>query len=135
MGRAMMIPGFLGSNIEGALHPERRVKVSGNWDTLPGTVTELGIRPEEIFAGYFDVQKKVGAKNMADIPYGAIAIWTFCDKLRAGLQQLMAGARKFSMPGIERSDLMAANRETEQELGIPFMTEALDRSAKRILSR
>lgn len=135
MGRAMMIPGFLGSNIEGALHPERRARVSGNWDSLPGTVTELGIRPEEIFAGYFDVQKKVGAKAMAEIPYGAIGIWTFADKLRAGLQQLMAGARKFSTAEISRDDLMAGNRETEQELGIPFMTEALDRSAKRILAR
>lgn len=135
MGRAMMIPGFLGSNIEGALHPERRARVSGNWDSLPGNVTEVGNRPEEIFAGYFDVQKKVGAKAMSEIPYGAIAIWTFCDKLRAGLQQLMAGARKFSMSGITRDDLMAANRETEQELGVPFMTEALDRNAKRILSR
>ena len=97
-------------------------------------MTEIGIRAEEIFAGYFDVQKKIGAKAMAEIPYGAIAIWTFCDKLRAGLQQLMAGARKFSMAEISREDIMAGNRETEQELGIPFMTEALDRSAKRILS-
>jgi hypothetical protein len=134
MGRAMMIPGFLGSNIEGALHPERRAQVSGNWDSLPGTVNEVGIRAEEIFAGYFDVQKKIGTKAMAEVPYGAIAIWTLCDKLRAGLQQLMAGARKFSMPEIRRDDLMAANRETEQELGIPFMTEALDRRAKHILN-
>jgi hypothetical protein len=134
MGRAMMIPGFLGSNIEGALHPERRAQVSGNWDSLPGTVNEVGIRAEEIFAGYFDVQKKIGTKAMAEVPYGAIAIWTLCDKLRAGLQQLMAGARKFSMPEIRRDDLMAANRETEQELGIPFMTEALDRRAKNILN-
>ena len=71
---------------------------------------------------------------MAEVPYGAIAIWTFADKLRAGLQQLMAGARKFSMSEISRDDIMAANRETEQELGIPFMTEALDRGAKRILN-
>lgn len=134
MGRAMMIPGFVGSNIEGALHPERRAKVNGHWDNLPGTVTEVGIRAEEIFAGYFDVQKKVGAKAMQEIPYGAIAIWTFSDKLRAGLQQLMAGARKFTTAEISRDDLMAANRETEQEIGIPFMTEALDRSARRILN-
>jgi glutamate synthase domain-containing protein 2 len=135
MGRAMMIPGFLGSNIEGALHPDRRARVNGNWDGLPGTVTEVGSRPEEIFAGYFDVQKKVGTRAMAEIPLGAVAIWTFADKLRAGLQQLMAGARKFSMPEIARDDIMAGNRETEQELGIPFMTEALDRSAKRILGQ
>jgi hypothetical protein len=135
MGRAMMIPGFLGSNIEGALHPERRAKANGHWESLPGTVTESGVRAEEIFAGYFEVQKKIGGKAMEEIPYGAIAIWTLCDKLRAGLQQIMAGARKFSPAEISRDDLMSANRETEQELGIPFMTEALDRAAKRILNR
>jgi glutamate synthase domain-containing protein 2 len=31
MGRALMIPGFLGSNIEGALYPDRREKLCGNW--------------------------------------------------------------------------------------------------------
>jgi glutamate synthase domain-containing protein 2 len=135
MGRAMMIPGFLGSNIEGAMRPERRAAVNGHWEDLPATVKECGIRPEEIFAGYFEVQNKLGAQAMQDIPWGAIAIWTFCDKLRAGLQQLMAGARKFSPAEISRTDLMSANRETEHELGIPFMTEALDAQAKQILNR
>lgn len=135
MGRAMMIPGFLGSNIEGALHPERRAAINGHWEDLPATVKECGIRAEEIFAGYFEVEKKVGATAMKEIPYGAIAIWTFCDKLRAGLQQLMAGARKFSPEKISRQDLMAANRETERELGIPFMTEALDHAARDVLNR
>jgi glutamate synthase domain-containing protein 2 len=133
MGRAMMIPGFLGSNIEGVLKPANRAHVNGNWDKLAPAVAEIGSAPEEIFAGYYDLQQKIGASAMHDIPFGAIAIWTFCDKLRAGLQQLMAGARKFSLPDIARDDLMAANRETEQELGIPFMTEALDEQAKRIL--
>lgn len=133
MGRAMMIPAFVGSNIEGALHPDRRERVCGHWDALPPTVSENGVKPQEIFAGYFEVQKKVGADEMRHIPYGAIAIWTFVDKLAAGLQQLMAGARKFSVGAMSRGDLMAANRETEEEIGIPFMTEALDAQAKRIL--
>ena len=46
MGRAMMIPGFLGSNIEGVLKPENREKVCGNWDSLPKTVSELGSTAE-----------------------------------------------------------------------------------------
>jgi hypothetical protein len=133
MGRAMMIPAFVGSNIEGTLHPERRERICGHWDSLPPTVTENGMRAEEIFACYFDVQKKVGAAEMKNIPYGAIAIWTFVDKLSAGLQQLLAGARKFSVGAVSRDDLMAANRETEAEIGIPFMTEALDRQARKIL--
>lgn len=134
MGRAMMIPAFVGSNIDGVLRPARRSMVNGNWDALPSSVTELGIKAEEIFAGYYDVEKRVGAAEMDKIPYGAIAMWTMVDKLKAGLQQLMAGARKFSLDAISREDIMAGNRETAQEIGIPFMTEALDDQAKAVLN-
>ncbi len=134
MGRAIMIPGFLGSNIEGALHPERREKVSGNWDKLPKTVTDIGNTAEEIFASYFEVQKKVGKKEMKNIPYGAIAFWTLADKLSCGLQQLMAGARKFSLNQIARTDLFAGNKETSEITGIPMVTEANDETAKKILN-
>src|SRR5512142_3083457 len=35
MGRAPMIPAFVGSNIEGVLRPENRAAVHGHWDELP----------------------------------------------------------------------------------------------------
>ena len=134
MGRAVMIPGFLGSNIEGAIHPERREKLYGNWDKLPKTVTQQGETAEEIFASYFDVEKKIGKKEMKNIPYGAIAFCTMVDKLACGLQQLMAGARKFKLDQIERTDLFAGNRETAQETGIQHVADANDESAKKILN-
>jgi glutamate synthase domain-containing protein 2 len=134
MGRSVMIPGFLGANIEGALNPERKTELCGHWDKLPSAVTEIGSNsPEEIFAGYYDVQKKVGKNEMKNIPYGAVAVWTLADKLAAGLQQFMAGARKFSLPAIAREDIFSANRETEKETGIPFITDVADAKAKKIL--
>lgn len=133
MGRATMIPGFLGANIEGVLNPARKADVNGNWDKLPASVTAIGSKPEEIFASYYDVEKKVGKKEMKNIPLGAIAVWTLMDKLAAGLQQLLAGARKFTLKEISRDDLFAANRETAAETGITFITDALDESAKKIL--
>ncbi|ACL02228.1 glutamate synthase-related protein [Desulfatibacillum aliphaticivorans] len=134
MGRAIMIPGFLGSNIEGALHPERREAVCGNWDSLPKTVSSIGNCPEEIFASYFDVEKKVGKDEMKHIPYGAIAFYTMADKLSCGLQQLMAGARKFRIDQITRNDIFAGNRETAAETGITHITDANDESARKILN-
>jgi len=134
MGRAIMIPGFVGANIEGALNPERKEKVFGNWDNLPKTVTDIGTKPAEIFASYFDLQKKVGKKEMKNIPYGAIAFYTLADKLACGLQQLMAGARKFSLDKISRFDLFSGNRETERETGIPHVSDVNDESAKKILN-
>ena len=134
MGRGIMIPGFLGANIEGALHPERKEKVNGNWDKLPASISAMGGTPEEIFASYYDVQKKVGKDEMKKIPYGAIAMWTMADKLACGLQQLMAGARKFQLSKITRDDLFAGNRETASETGITYITDAKDESAKKILA-
>lgn len=135
MGRGLMIPGFLGANIEGVLHPDRREKLNGNWDALPKSITdEFGTSPEEIFAGYYDVKNKVGTDEMKNIPLGAIAVWTLADKLSAGLQQLMAGARKFRLADISRDDLFAANRETEKETGIKFMTDVSDEIARKILN-
>ncbi|BAH05738.1 glutamate synthase-related protein [Clostridium kluyveri] len=134
MGRALMIPAFLGANIEGVLYPDRKELRNGNWNALPKhIVNEFGSSPEEIFAGYFDVKEKVGADYMKNIPLGAIAFWTLADKLKAGLQQLMAGARKFNISEISRNDIFAANRETELETGIKFMTDVDDDAAKKIL--
>lgn len=134
MGRGIMIPGFLGSNIEGVLRPERKATVHGNWATLPKTVSSIGSSAEEIFACYHDVEKMVGKDEMENIPYGAIAFWTMADKLGCGLQQLMAGARKFSLNEITRDDIISGNRETAQETGIPFMTEINNESALKILN-
>ncbi|MGM0472435.1 MAG: glutamate synthase-related protein [Bacillota bacterium] len=135
MGRAPMIAGFVGSNIEGVLRPDRKEIVNGNWDKLPKTVKKFGETPESIFAGWHDVAKKVGKDEMENIPFGAVALWTLADKLSAGLQQFMAGARKFNLSELDQSDLMSANRATERETGIPYMTEALDEEAKEILKK
>ncbi|EFL52383.1 ferredoxin-dependent glutamate synthase [Solidesulfovibrio fructosivorans JJ]] len=133
MGRAIMIPGFLGSNIEGALHPERRERVHGNWERLPKSVSSLGASPEQLFATWHTLQGRLGAEEMERIPFGAVATFTLLDKLGAGLQQFLAGARKFSVQAISREDIVAANRETERETGIAYVTEAEDDVARRIL--
>ncbi|MCP4350726.1 MAG: FMN-binding glutamate synthase family protein [Desulfobacterales bacterium] len=134
MGRGIMIPGFVGSNIEGALFPERRSEVNGHWSELPRSVERVGSNAKEIFASYFDVEKKVGKDEMKNIPYGAIAFYTMADKLSCGLQQLMAGARKFSMDQITRGDIFSGNRETAKETGIPHVSDVNDESARKILN-
>ncbi|MFH1153617.1 MAG: glutamate synthase-related protein [Pseudomonadota bacterium] len=134
MGRAIMIPGFLGANIEGSIYPDRRARVNGNWNELPKTVLEVGKTAEEIFAGYHEVQKKIGKDEMKNIPYGAIAFFTLADKLACGLQQLMAGARKFSLNQMSRNDIFSGNRETARETGIPHVSDVNDESARKILN-
>jgi hypothetical protein len=108
--------------------------LNGHWESLPASVTEFGKYPEEIFSGWEAVKSKVGEKAMKEIPFGAVAMFGYIDKLSCGLQQFMAGARKFKLSSIGREDLMASNRETEELTGIPFMTDALDKQAKAILT-
>ena len=80
------------------------------------------------------MEKKIGKDEMKNIPYGAIAFYTLADKLSCGLQQLMAGARKFSLDQITRSDIFSGNRETARETGIEHVSDANDESAKKILN-
>jgi len=79
------------------------------------------------------VKNKVGVDEMKKNPFGAIAMSGYADKLAVGLQQFMAGTRKFSLNELTREDLIAANRETANVTNIPFMTDALDAEAKAVL--
>lgn len=133
MSRAFMVPAFLGCNIEGALHPERKEQVNGSWTSLPKTVLEFGTTAESIFAGYHSLKERLGTDEMRHVPYGSIAMWTMCDRLGVGLQHHMAGARKFTVKNIDRTDICAANEETARATGIPFITEQEDDLARRIV--
>ena len=72
--------------------------------------------------------------DMKNIPFGAVAMHGYVDKLSCGLQQFMAGARKFRLDEISREDLMAANRESAAETGIPHMVDAQAESALSIIN-
>ena len=128
--RAVGCPGSIHRDIG---HPDRKEAVHGNWDSLPTGISQFGNSAEQIFSSYFDVEKKVGKEEMKNIPYGAIAMWTLADKLSCGLQQLMAGARKFSLAQVDRNDLFAANRETAVETGIRHVTDINNETALKIL--
>jgi len=123
MGRALMIPGMVGKNIEKWLKDGR----------LPNTVGQFGETPEEIFVNYEDVKNIVGADEMKNIPLGAVGIYSYVDKLRVGLQQLMAGARCFSVPSITRRELMSLTEECAKVTGIPYLMDAYRAEAEAIL--
>ena len=123
MGRALMIPGMVGKNIAQWLRDNK----------LPNTVSRFGSSVEEIFINYEDVKKIVGADEMKNIPLGAIGIYSYCDKLKVGLQQLMAGARCFSTPVITRRELMSLTEECAKVTGIPYLMDAYREEAMEIL--
>ena len=122
MGRALMIPGMVGKNIDKWLK-------EGN---LPKTVSKYGNSVEEIFICYEELKEKYGAE-IKEIPSGAIAMYTFSQKIKTGLQQLMAGSRNFKLSTISRSDLIALTEEAAKISGIPYVMDAYREEAEKIL--
>jgi hypothetical protein len=70
---------------------------------------------------------------MQNIPLGALGIYSFSEKIRVGLQQLMAGARCFSLPAITRHQLMSLTEECTKVSGIPYLMDAYREEAEKIL--
>jgi glutamate synthase domain-containing protein 2 len=123
MGRALMIPGMVGKNIE------KWIK-SGK---LPKTVSQYGENPEQIFVTYELLKMQYGADVMKEMPLGAVGIYTFTDKLRVGLQELMAGSRSFRIDKIARKDLISLTEEAAKVSDIPFVMDAYREEAQQIL--
>jgi glutamate synthase domain-containing protein 2 len=124
MGRALMIPGMVGKNIAEWLKDGR----------LPNTISQFGSTPEEIFICYEQVKSIVGTNEMKNIPLGAVGIYSYADKIKVGLQQLMAGARCFNVPAITRNELMSLTEECAKVTGIPYLMDAYREEAMKILS-
>ena len=101
---------------------------------MPNTVGQFGSTPEEIFVSYEDVREMVGADEMKNIPLGAVGIYSYSEKIRIGLQQLMAGARCFSVPAITRRELMSLTEECAKVTGIPYLMSAYRDEAMEILN-
>jgi len=136
MGRALMIPGFVGDNIESVL-ANGKGKGNGNfqsrWKELPATVSAYGQKPDQIFVTYETLLERFGRETMAKMPMAAIAMHTYVDKLRTGLTQLMAGARSFRLDTLKRADLVSLTEEAAKVCGIPYVMDAGMEKAEAIL--
>jgi len=122
MGRALMIPGMVGKNIQKWLDAGE----------LPKTVSKYGNNVEEIFVAYEELKEKFGPR-ISEIPLGAIGLYTYSQKFRTGLQQIMAGSRNFSLKTVSRNDLMALTEDAEKVSGIPYVMNAYRDAAEAIL--
>jgi hypothetical protein len=103
-------------------------------NALPNTVSTFGSKVEEIFVCYEDLVAKYGKDTIKKLPLGAIGLYTFIDKLRVGLQQLMAGSRNFKVSTISRDDLMTLTPEAAQVSGIPYVMDAYIEEAEKIIN-
>ncbi|MBD3182737.1 FMN-binding glutamate synthase family protein [Candidatus Poribacteria bacterium] len=122
MGRATMIPAMVGKNV-------------GLWmeeGKLPKIISEYGDSVEQIFEAAAELKDKYGS-NFDDLPLGAVAMYGYCDRVATGLQQLMAGARKFSLEHITRNDLVSLTKEAAEITGIPYVMDCDKEEVDKIL--
>ena len=124
MGRALMIPGMVGKNTERWLR--------GEDGGLPTTVSRYGDTKEEIFMNYEVLKEKLGSE-VEKLPLGAIGIFSAVDKIRVGLQQIMAGSRNWKVPYISRRDLFSLTEECARVTAIPYVMEAYREEALKII--
>jgi len=124
MGRALMIPGMVGKNIGRWLN--------GEDGGLPKTVSVHGNTKEEIFVCYEELRSKYGSE-VDKFPLGAIGVYSAVEKLRVGLQQLMAGARKWRVNLMSRKDLASLTEEAARVTNLPYIMEAYRDEALAII--
>jgi glutamate synthase domain-containing protein 2 len=123
LGRALMAAAMVGKN-SGKLALEKDQK-------------EETQDSEKVFLSLFAVGAQLKERFGADfkrIPAGAIGMYSYTDRLKQGLQQLMAGARKFALQYIDRDDLVSLTREASDVTGIPYVMESDADLVKAIIS-
>jgi glutamate synthase domain-containing protein 2 len=122
LGRASMTAAMVGNTIgqmikNGKVAPE---------------IAKFGTDLEHVFILAAKLKEKYG-KDFERIPAGAIGMLTYFDRLNAGLQQLMAGARKFALSYISRTDLCALTKEAGDITGIAYVMDSDQEEAAEIL--
>jgi glutamate synthase domain-containing protein 2 len=124
MGRALMIPGMVGKNIDRWL--------KGEDGGLPSTVSKYGASKEEIFVTYEKLRSQYG-DEVENFPLGAVGVYSTSEKLRVGLQQLMAGSRKWRTHLITRRELASLTEECAKITNIPYIMDAYREEALAVI--
>ncbi|RJX20654.1 MAG: FMN-binding glutamate synthase family protein [Desulforudis sp.] len=91
-----------------------------------------GDKLEQVFVCAREVREML-VKDYANLPVGAIGVYSYIQRLTQGLRQFMCGARKFSLEYISRDDLVALTKEAAEISGIPYVMGAQAAEVDRLL--
>jgi glutamate synthase domain-containing protein 2 len=124
LGRASMTAAMVGNTI-GEMIKKGKV---------PADIAKYGTNVEHIFILAAKLKDKYG-KDFEKIPTGTLGMITYFDRLNAGLQQFMAGARKFALQHISRNDLCSLTREASEVSDIPYVMDSDREEVDKILGK
>lgn len=88
-------------------------------------VEDYGDDPEKFFVASTHLKHEYG-NRYKEIPKPAIGVYTYYERIRVGIQQLIAGMRKFKLDLLDRNDIMALTPLAAEVTGIrmPHQVEA-----------
>jgi hypothetical protein len=81
----------------------------------------------------YEVLKGKYGSEVDDLPLGAIGLYNVTDKIKVGLQQLMAGSRSWQVEYISRQDLFSLTEECAKITGIKYVMDAFREEALEII--
>ncbi|KAF5436012.1 Glutamate synthase domain-containing protein 2 [Candidatus Methanophagaceae archaeon] len=85
---------------------------------------KYGNNPERFFILAEDLKTEYGSKVGKEIPWSAVGVYTYLyERLGIGLQQMLAGSRKFKLDLIERGDIASMSKLAAEVTGIPMLHE------------
>jgi glutamate synthase domain-containing protein 2 len=128
LGRALMTAAMVGKT-QGNKILESVGKEGEESESTKGYLSEI----MSTFSVAAELKEQFG-NDFNKIPPGAIGIYSYVSRLKQGLQQLMAGARKFSLKYIDRNDLVSLTTEAASISGIPYIMDSDSEEVDRILS-
>lgn len=102
---------------------------------LPKDFAEnYGTTPEKFFVATPKL-KELYKERFKKIPWEATGLYTYLNEgVKVGLQQLMAGARKWKLNLLDRSDIVSLTERAAKVTGIPLLEETETDAIERILN-
>ena len=119
LGRALMTAAMVGKT-----HGNKILEKVGEDGMERGVLGAFGVAAE--------LKERFG-NDFKKIPPGAIGVYSYVSRLKQGVQQLMAGARKFALQYVDRSDLVALTNTAARVSGIPYVMDSDHDEVMRIL--
>lgn len=139
MGRSIMTAAMVGNTQANMLKKKMEKSIEKNGSVMhhfdeKSPLVKGGdwIEVKDLFVTAPKLNEKYG-KDFAQIPPGAIGVYTYIDRLSQGLQQFMAGERKFALKHIDRNDIFALTREAAEMSGITYVMDVDKEEVDNIL--
>jgi len=101
---------------------------------LPKAFAEqYGTIPDQFFIAVPELRERCG-EMFKEIPWEAVGLYSYLNgRIKVGLQQLMAGARKWRLNLLDRGDIVSLTERATKVTGIPLPEEVEADAMERIL--